>query len=770
MRGREWCHNVSMISVSHHPSAIAGADSTSIEHWLDTLAADFSAGEIATIRSACELAAPLYDGQTEITGAPLLQHALGAASILAAMRMDAETIAATVLHAVPAYLDDWEETLATCFGTTTKGLVEGISRMEQIQQFSEMRAAPDDKRKNEHGRQLESLRKMLLAMVEDIRVVLIKLAERTQTLRNLSAASAEQQLRIAHETQSIFAPLANRLGVWQLKWELEDLSLRYLEPALYKQVARLLDERRVDREQYIADVIAQLKRALEQAGIRAEVTGRPKHIYSIINKMKRKQIEFGELYDVRAVRILVGGAPRQDEAPGPKTPRGHAPEADDIKDCYAALSVVHELWQPIASEFDDYIAHPKNNNYRSLHTAVNGPRGLPLEVQIRTQQMHHDSELGVAAHWRYKEGGKSDAGFDEKISWLRQILAWKEEVADRSEMAEQFRSQLFHEQVYVLTPQGKVVALPQGATPVDFAYALHTGLGHRTRGAKVDGSIVPLNYRLQNGQRVELLTTKQGAPSRDWLNPNLGYLQSPSARAKVRHWFKQQDMEEHIAQGRSQLDRELHRLGVASINQEKIAHKLHFARLEDFLAAIGRGEVSARQIGGALQEEQPKAEAAQPIALKPATAPAVPQGITVEGVGNLMTRMAKCCKPLPPDAIVGYVTRDKGITIHRRDCPSIQRLLHGRGERIFDAQWGSGKNSSFTVEIEVTAHDRPGLLRDIGDLFLREKVNVTKVDSLSRNLEAKMRFSVSVADAEQIARLTALIRQIPNVVAARRYP
>ncbi|MBI5626792.1 MAG: bifunctional (p)ppGpp synthetase/guanosine-3',5'-bis(diphosphate) 3'-pyrophosphohydrolase, partial [Nitrosomonadales bacterium] len=454
-----------MVSVQHEYS-----DFQNIRSWLDALSATFAPAEVEVIRHACELAEPLYAGQAELTGTPLMRHALGAASILADMNMDFETVAATILHAVPEYLEDWAETLETRFGTNVKMLVEGISRMEQIQQFSEMPGQETkEKDKGDHARQIESLRKMLLAMVQDIRVVLIKLAERTQTLRCLSGADEDQQKLIAQETHTIFAPLANRLGVWQLKWELEDLSVRYLEPELYKKVAKLLDERRVDREQYIADVVSRLEQALSQAGIPAEVTGRPKHIYSIINKMKRKQVEFSELYDVRAVRILVDDS-----------------LADGIRGCYTALGLVHELWPPIESEFDDYIAHPKSNNYRSLHTAVVGPRGLALEVQIRTREMHQHSELGVAAHWRYKEGGKTDTGFDEKIAWLRQILEWKEELAGRGELQEQFKNELFHDQVYVLTPQGKVIDLPKGATPVDFAYALHTDLGHRTRGAKVD--------------------------------------------------------------------------------------------------------------------------------------------------------------------------------------------------------------------------------------------------------------------------------------------
>src|SRR5690606_7480352 len=408
-------------------------------------------------------------------------------------------------------------------------------------------------------------------------------AERLQTMRNLSAAPPDLQLQMARETQGLFAPLANRLGVWQLKWELEDLSLRYLEPQLYKEVANLLDAKRADREQYITEVVHLLQRELGAAGIKAEVSGRPKHIYSIINKMRRKRLQFDELYDARAVRIHV----------------------DDVPTCYAVLGMIHSLWQPIPGEFDDYIARPKSNNYRSLHTAVIGPQGLALEVQIRTHEMHYDSELGVAAHWRYKEGGKADTKFDEKIAWLRQILAWKEDVADRGDLLEQFNHALFQDKVYVLTPQGKVVDLPEGATPVDFAYAVHTDLGHRTRGAKVDGNIVPLNYKLQNGQRVEILTAKQGAPSRDWLTPSLGYLHSPRARAKVRNWFKLEHFEEDVALGRNKLDRELQRLGLGAgiVNQEKIAQKFHFNKQEEFLAAIGRNEVTEHQIELALREE-----------------------------------------------------------------------------------------------------------------------------------------------------------------------
>ena len=630
--------------------------------WLAALTDSFTPAEVELIGRACKLAEPLYAGQTELTGTPLMQHALGAAGILLGMNMDFETITATILHAVPEYLNDWQARIETDFGSNINGLVEGISRLEQIRQFREMR-----QQHTEDAQQIEVLRKMLLAMVNDIRVVLIKLAERTQTLRCLSGACDALQKQIARETQSLFAPLANRLGVWQIKWELEDLSVRYLDPDLYKKVAKLLDERRVDRERYIADIVQQLQVKLSSIGIQAEVTGRPKHIYSIINKMKRKHLTFDELYDVRAVRILV----------------------EDVQSCYAALSLVHELWPPIASEYDDYIARPKSNNYQSLHTAVTGPRGQNFEVQIRTREMHQHSELGVAAHWRYKEGGKTDAKLDEKIIWLRQILEWKDELTDNGDLQDKFKNELFHDQVYVLTPQGRVIDLPKGATPVDFAYMLHTDLGHRTRGAKVDGSIVPLNYKLQNGQRVEILTGKLGSPSRDWLNAALGFLQGARARAKVRSWFNNQNLDESIAQGRIQLDKELHRHGITSVNQEKLAQRLHFNKLDDLLAAIGRNKLTQRRIAVALQEELPTRVIAitKPV-IKPIAERRSSTGVLIEGVGNLVTRTAKCCNPAPPDLIVAYVTRDRGITLHRQDCTFATRLSEvNRREKLLEAKW-----------------------------------------------------------------------------------
>lgn len=647
-----------MVSVQHQFPPLTGDDNADIRHWMSALADTFPPKEIELIRQACEFAAPLYQGSTDITGTPLLQHALGSAAILIGLNMDHEAIAATALHAVPNFLTDAPIVLRERFGPNVAGLVDGISRMEHVRQFSEVRDQPSAE---QAAQQVETMRKMLLAMVEDIRVVLIKLAERTQTLRHLSQASDDLQRQVAQETQSIFAPLANRLGVWQIKWELEDLSTRYLEPVLYKQIAKSLDEKRVDRERYITDLVAQLQQTLKDAGIDGEVTGRPKHIYSIINKMKRKHLAFEELYDVRAVRILV----------------------DDIEQCYAALSLVHELWLPIQKEFDDYIAKPKPNGYRSLHTAVLGPRRLSVEVQIRTRQMHHDSELGVAAHWRYKENKKSEGGLDEKVAWLRQVLAWKAELADSGELQEQLNNELIQDRVYVLTPQGKVIDLPTGATPVDFAYVLHTDLGHRTRGAKVDGNIVPLKHTLQTGQRVEILTVKQGGPSRDWANPKLGYLKSSRARAKVRHWFTEQNLDDSIAQGRALLERELHRIGVNDINLEKLAQQLRYNKPDDLFAALGRGDITPRRASLALvQEAPPQRKAPSSSAQSQA-----PKRVSIEGESSLTYKLALCCHPAFPAHIVGYVTRDRGITIHRHDCPFMQRVPEEREDRLLDAKW-----------------------------------------------------------------------------------
>jgi GTP pyrophosphokinase len=599
-------------------------------------------------------------------------------------------------------------------------------------------------RQADRAAQLESLRKMLLAMVQDVRVVLIKLADQVQLLRELAATGdAQGRENAAGDTMDLFAPLANRLGVWQIKWELEDLAFRCLEPHTYKNLARQLDEKRVDRETYIAKVVQLLRAELAAAGIAGEVAGRPKHIYSIWRKMQSKGVGLEDLFDVRAVRVLV----------------------NDDKECYAVLGLVHNLWTPVPREFDDYIAKPKANEYRSLHTAVMGPEGKVLEVQIRTHEMHQHAELGVAAHWRYKEAVKGDAAFDDRIAWLRRILDWRDELADAGELAEFFKTELFQDSVYVVTPQGRVIDLPRGATPVDFAYHVHSELGHRCRGAKVNGQIVPLTYALSNGQRVEIITARDGGPSRDWLNPALGYLKSNRARAKVRQWFNSQQLEEATTHGRALLERELHRLGKTDQNLDELAARLNFARVEEMFAAFGRAEVTPRQLQSAIVGAEafpvaPAAEAKAPSPTRPGAG-----AILIVGVDKLLTVLARCCKPAPPDPIVGFVTRGRGVTVHWQDCRNVARLA---AERLIAADWGKTGEARFPVDVEIFAGAHPALLRDILDIFTREKVRVISRKSVSHDLNARIAFTLEVEGLPQLKRLLALVRDVPGVESARR--
>jgi GTP pyrophosphokinase len=673
---------------------------------------------------------------------------LGIANIVASLKLDPASIRAALLLPLAqlGILD--VDAVTTRFGAEVASLVAGVARMDDI------RASPVEANAEEREAQAEKLRKMLLAMVEDIRVVILKLAERTQALRYLMGGDEQKRHTAAREVVDLFAPLANRLGVWQLKWELEDLSLRALEPQTYKRIARLLDERRVDREGYIDHVVSMLRHELAAAGIRAEVTGRPKHIHSIWKKMQRKQSGIDALYDIRAVRVLV----------------------DEVKDCYAALGVVHQLWTPLAQEFDDYIAKPKANDYRSLHTAVIGPDDKSLEVQIRTRDMHQHSEFGVAAHWRYKEGKGSvrDPGFDEKISWLRQILEWKDQVAASGDWLSAFKSSLFTDSIYVLTPQGRVIDLPRGSTPVDFAYAVHTNLGHRCRGARVDGQMVPLDYKLDNGQQVEVITVKQGGPSRDWLNADLGYVASHRARAKVRQWFKAQQHDETVAQGRTLVERELARLGQTALKLDAVAAKAGFDKAEDFFAAYARDDINSKAVQVAIQAvAQPHAPLAAPapepaVETKASRAAGSGSGILVVGVDRLMTGLARCCKPAPPDAIVGFITRGKGVTIHRGSCSNVARIRETQPERLIEANWGAARDEVFPVDIVVEAMDRQGLLRDISEILSREKINVTAAKTMTKNLHSRMAFTVEVPGLEALKRALNYLREVPGVLAAGR--
>ncbi len=590
---------------------------------------------------------------------------------------------------------------------------------------------------------------MLLAMVEDIRVVLLRLASRTQTLRWLARAPAAERAQLARETLDIYAPLANRLGVWQLKWELEDLSFRYLEPELYKRIAGLLENRRSERERFVEQSIAELADELARAGIRAEITGRPKHLYSIYTKMRAKSLDFSQIHDVSGLRVLV----------------------DEAKDCYTVLGVVHNLWAPIPREFDDYISRPKANLYRSLHTAVIGPEGKALEVQIRTREMHRDAELGVAAHWRYKEGGKRATGkgdpFDEKIAWLRQMLAWRDEIVDASDWIEQSKHAVLDDIVYVLTPQGRVIDLPQGATPVDFAYALHSDIGHRCRGAKVNGAIVPLDYRLKNAEAVEIITARIGGPSRDWLNPALGYIRSSRARNKVRQWFNSREIASVVAAGRAAVERELQREGRRAASLEELAKRLGFGEPDELFAAVGREEVGSRQLQTALRG---RTEPAHPPEVLPhrARAGQSSSGILVLGVERLLTQLARCCKPAPPDRISGFVTKGRGVSVHRRDCTSLARLVERFPERIIGAEWGSRAGQAYPVDIVVRGNDRQGLLRDVTETLVREKTNVIAAKTQTRNDIASMYFTVEVDDIDQLQRALSAIEDVRGVLAAAR--
>ena len=715
-----------------------------VDAWLDAAKSRFAAAELDVVSRAADCAAGALDGRQRASGEPALAHALGVADVLLALRLDHEAVAAALLFAMLGAAANAAQTIREQFGRTIGDLADGVARMDEIGALSNRQAA--GKKPEQQAAQLEALRKMLLAMVEDVRVVLIKLADHTQELRYcVKAEDRTLRREVAELARDIYAPLANRLGIWQLKWELEDLSFRVLDPETYQRIARLIDEKRVDRERYIGGVIALLKGELARSGIAAEVAGRPKHIFSIYKKMSIKNIDFESLYDVRAVRILV----------------------ESVKDCYAALGLVHQLWSPIPREFDDYIARPKSNQYRSLHTAVIGPEGKAIEVQIRTHEMHQHSELGVAAHWRYKEdGARRDPGYDEKIAWLRQILEWRDDVNDAGEWVEQFKTGLFDDVVYVLTPQGKVIALPKGSTPVDFAYHVHTELGHRCRGARVDGVIVPLNTPLAHGQRVEILAAKQGGPSRDWINPQLGYLRSHGARIKVRQWFNRQNYDTAVAQGRTLLDKELQRHGMTTLNLDKVAADAGYGKLNDFLADLGNGKIGARQLSGVLRPgEALSPPMAEDVLITRRSRARTKDSVLVVGVDKLLTVPARCCKPVPPDSIVGFVTRGRGVSVHRANCANVKRL---DARRRVPAEWGRAEGVTFPVEIEIEAIDRTGLLRDISDVLSRERINVTATNSSSSKLAARMRFTLEVTDGAQLKRVLGLIREVRGVMQARR--
>lgn len=739
------------------------------------LASGLSGDDGARVMEALAFVLPLYSGKTVPTGQDAFEFAQGVATTLAALNTDVDTRIAGLLFELPLLDSAAAEGMEARFGPEIVELVDGIRQLMRLheQTFGQQEIGRGKNASQQASEQLEILRKMLLAMASDMRVVLVRLASRVNTLRYFADLKLEDDrtYRYARATFDLYAPLANRLGIWQLKWELEDLAFRFIEPAVYKRIAKMLEERRIERESFVGAAIMRLKTELAAAGIKADVSGRPKHIYSIWNKMRGKSLDFSELYDVRAFRVIV----------------------DDVKTCYAVLGLAHDIWTPIPEEFDDYISRPKPNGYQSLHTVVVAEDGRALEVQIRTQEMHRFAEYGVAAHWRYKETGGSNFSaqkYDEKIAWLRQLLAWKSEVADamvgqeevQREWVEKLKSASLDDRIYVLTPQARVIELPNGATPIDFAYHLHTDVGHRCRGAKVDGTMVPLNTPLKNGQTVEIITARGGAstaagPSRDWLSP--GYAASPRTRAKVRAWFNAIEQQETLSRGRSLVEKTLQREGRTAINLEELAHKLGFQKPDELFLVVGKEEFRLRNIELVLHADDAQKSAAKGApggdALLPnkSRASSVSQGarsgVLVVGTEGLMTQLARCCKPAPPDEIVGFITRGKGVSIHRASCKNLAQMRKKALERVVQTTWGeSGGETVYPVDIFVLANDRQGLLRDISEIFSREKINVIGVSTQSAKGQARMSFTAEISSTAQLQKALQVIREVNGVIEVNR--
>lgn len=723
------------------------------ERWLDQLPLELDEKECERLRQALALAHKAADSEGQDTqdwscvSEPFISG-IEIAQILAELHVGCDGLIAGLLYRVVR-----EERLALTevqahSGKVVAHLLEGVLRMAIIGDLQKSSERPV---LGQAQGQKDNIRKMLISMVDDVRVALIKLAERTCAIRAVKNDLQRRQA-IAREIFDVYAPLAHRLGIGHLKWELEDLSFRYTHPDAYRKIASLLDGRRLERDRFIARVSDELTRVLSSAGLTFELSGRAKHIYSIWRKMQRKGIGFSQVYDIRAVRILV----------------------PEIKDCYATLGLVHGLWRNVPNEFDDYIANAKENGYRSLHTAVIGPEGKILEIQIRTRQMHEEAELGVCAHWRYKGSDpasrRASNTYEDKIAWLRQVLDWHEETGNGEVFSEQVSFDGSQDRVYVFTPHGDVVNLVQGATPLDFAYHVHTEVGHRCRGAKVNGSIVPLTYPLKTGEQVEILTSKQGVPKRDWLQPGLGYLRTSRARAKAHHWFKTQAREDNIDAGRHLLEREFRRLALTSIDYKRIATKVQLSTVEDMYAAVGAGDLSAAQVLNAAQNLIIKPQVPEPVFSAASTADNGVGQISVEGVGNLLTHMARCCRPLPGDRIEGFITQGRGVSIHRADCGRLIQLQEATPERIIQVDWGQSKESRYEVDLAIEAYDRQGLLRDITSLFANARINVLSINTQTDKSEhtATMRVRIEIPTLGALSRLLERINRLNNVISARR--
>jgi len=711
----------------------------------------------AAARSSVE---PLYYGRARFPGESVMAHADGVANILRAIRNDPELISAAYLFSVPTLVQKPDEWIEKSFGENVAGLVRELGKMNDLS-----KRARSENKESSAAVQPEALRRMFLAMSQDLRVVLLKLASRLQTLRWFVSSQAPGAVEFGEETLAVYAPLANRLGIWQIKWELEDLSLRFTHPAEYHQIAAELDESREERLEFMALAVKKIQALMISHGIQAEVSGRPKHIYSIWKKMQRKHLRFDQLFDVRAVRIIV----------------------ETVEQCYEALSIVQEHFTVLSKEYDDYIANPKPNGYQSLHTVITDQLGRPIEIQIRTRAMHEFAELGVAAHWRYKEAGNSNGASiaeEQRVAWLRQLLAWRSDVgggaaeqsaqapnAEAGQKGQPAAPAVEDDHVYCLTPQGRIVELPAGATPVDFAYQIHTQLGHRCRGAKVDGMMVPLNTKLKTGQTVEIIAAKVGQPSRDWLNPELGYAASPRTRNKVRQWFNAEQLAQQIAEGRDRLDKELARLGKTAVKLDDLAKRLGFGTVDELCVAFAKEEITLTALAQAVQPPKP-APAPAPehdLVLRGASSAASKGKVLVVGMDSLLTQLARCCHPVPPDEIVGYVTRGRGVMIHRADCPNLKNMVDQDHDRLIEVSWGrAGDDALYPADVLVIASDRSGIMKDVTEVMQREKVHVTALNTQILKGDQHMRFSLEVKGGNAMQVLLKGLRAVHGVLSARR--
>lgn len=708
------------------------------------------------LNDAVQWAEEGLQGRQAGTGEPLTNHAAGVVQILAEIGADAQARAAAILTMLPSENGHGPgdlERIRKAFGPAVSTLVQGARVLLRLGWFAG--TAPAE-RGAQGQDQKEMRRKMLLAMAADLRIVVLRLASRLQSLRWHAASKTPYPVEAARETMELYTPLANRLGIWQLKWEMEDLAFRFTQPETYRSIAKQLEAKRVEREALVNAAVSRLQAALADARIPAKVYGRPKHIYSIWNKMRIKRLEFHELFDLRALRVIV----------------------DDERSCYAVLALVHSLWTPVADEFDDYISRPKPNGYRSLHTVVMDEEGRAFEIQIRTEEMHRFAEYGMAAHWLYKEAGSrggqvaANTGYEQKLAWMRQLLSWDgEPIAGQEEPPKAMQAD---ERIYVMTPQARVIELPAGATPVDFAYHLHTDLGHRCRGARVDGQMVPLSTQLSTGQIVEIIAAKSGGPSRDWLNPQLGFLASQRSRAKVRAWFNAVELQQRISQGQALVEKELQRLGKTAVSMEQLAQQLGFARTDDLYVAVAKEEFSLRQIEYLLkgqkdrdeQQEQEDSVRLYTVGTRSATSGAK-SGVLVVGVDSLLTQLARCCRPAPPDSICGYVTKGRGVSIHRSDCAAYKALVMRQPERAIEVEWGDTGDSVYPVDIGIHAQERPNLLRDLSEVFAKLRLNIISVNTQSRRSLTRMVFTIEVRSGEQISRVLSALNELHGVEATR---